>query len=688
MATEPFEQKFGILADSTLNAKLPEMKTFAIGFQVVDTEDENSRAFGVQLYNIGKHLVMVPMFWLKGKVKGGEVMYVKDLNRFLPFTEVDVNNLKTGKTFSMGDPEPEGDKKSKGDAYSVSTMELNWLNTKRAGEVTLIDKRDIAQMLAHTGEYKMPELKDIRMFGPKAAADFTQTMKDHPEFTNTLMRFHTPEEIADAVMPGLRNGALIEKTASIKPKTALYFVDDPFCKEAKELPMELKQLLMQEGIVAVDSRKEASIALKEKKAVTRYANPTSSGKYKFVGYDGTLKDAEIIVFNGKALGCEEVPCCCNGDTPLMPGKALVVMDGKASYAKPSQLTVDTEDVKDADLGKSVTVEGIRSSLSKPNGEWQRDVFEQKGNVVFYDKSHDTAYCGELRTEGAEIVFRTGWDQPTLRLVLTGKPGTLFIEAGVMYIPSTAKMIDLSSYKRNDQREFKSVQSAVSDTLVRGGFETVKVASDGSLWRIADSKGGKDMAGYNDSFRYLVSEVGLRAKQAAEILADAKADSKFGRFGDGVSFWVKRASFDPADDPWKGVGNDIYETREAGLKLSGPLDDKALKRIDDASKTDVKELFDTQIMTELAKSAYSVDKVQEYLPYMARALDRVCRTLIMFYWHNEDFEERYGKQNIPQLEDSLKDNIQSLGGLISYLKDKTVKDDDMEEDEDELSEEMA
>lgn len=172
MATEPFEQKFGILADSTLNAKLPEMKTFAIGFQVVDTEDENSRAFGVQLYNIGKHLVMVPMFWLKGKVKGGEVMYVKDLNRFLPFTEVDVNNLKTGKTFSMGDPEPEGDKKSKGDAYSVSTMELNWLNTKRAGEVTLIDKRDIAQMLAHTGEYKMPELKDIRMFGPQGRRRF------------------------------------------------------------------------------------------------------------------------------------------------------------------------------------------------------------------------------------------------------------------------------------------------------------------------------------------------------------------------------------------------------------------------------------------------------------------------------------------------------------------------------------
>ena len=75
-------------------------------------------------------------------------------------------------------------------------------------------------------------------------------------------------------------------------------------------------------------------------------------------------------------------------------------------------------------------------------------------------------------------------------------------------------------------------------------------------------------------------------------------------------------------------------------FAGPLDDGALKRIVEASKTDAKELFDTQLMTELAKSAYSVDKAKDYLPIIARALDRICRTLVMFYWHNEDFEEKY------------------------------------------------
>ena len=145
MATTPLEQKFGILANSTLTDKMPGLDEDSLGFQIVQTEDDDSRAFGVQVYNIGKHLVLVPMFFLDGKIKGGEVMFVKDLNKFLPLTEVEVNNLESGKTFSMGEPEKEVEK-NKGTAYRTSTMELNWLNSKRAGEVGIVDAEDIHQM--------------------------------------------------------------------------------------------------------------------------------------------------------------------------------------------------------------------------------------------------------------------------------------------------------------------------------------------------------------------------------------------------------------------------------------------------------------------------------------------------------------------------------------------------------------
>ena len=110
MATTPLEQKFGMLANSTLTDKMPGLDEDSLGFQIVQSEEDGSRAFGVQVYNIGKHLVLVPMFFLDGKIRGGEVMYVKDLNKFLPLTEVEVNNLESGKTFSMGEPVQEYEK--------------------------------------------------------------------------------------------------------------------------------------------------------------------------------------------------------------------------------------------------------------------------------------------------------------------------------------------------------------------------------------------------------------------------------------------------------------------------------------------------------------------------------------------------------------------------------------------------
>jgi hypothetical protein len=187
----------------------------------------------------------------------------------------------------------------------------------------------------------------------------------------------------------------------------------------------------------------------------------------------------------------------------------------------------------------------------------------------------------------------------------------------------------------------------------------------------------------------MKEIGLREKQATDIMEDARKQAGYGQIGEPVSFWCKCAFADPADDPWFGIGDDHFLTLEAG-RLGGPMDSDAVSRISKASRTGVKEIIDTQIMSELAKSAYSVDKVQDYLSVFMKALDRICRTLVLFYWHNEDFEERYGKQNLAQLEDALKDNIRSLGDLVNYLRDKTVQDEEGNDDDetDDLSQEMA
>jgi hypothetical protein len=46
-------------------------------------------------------------------------------------------------------------------------------------------------------------------------------------------------------------------------------------------------------------------------------------------------------------------------------------------------------------------------------------------------------------------------------------------------------------------------------------------------------------------------------------------------------------------------------------------------------------------------------------------------LFLFYWHQEEFEDRYGKSDLPELEDSLRNSFEALGDLSLFLKEKTI-----------------
>jgi hypothetical protein len=47
---------------------------------------------------------------------------------------------------------------------------------------------------------------------------------------------------------------------------------------------------------------------------------------------------------------------------------------------------------------------------------------------------------------------------------------------------------------------------------------------------------------------------------------------------------------------------------------------------------------------------------------------------MYYWHNDKFRERYGTQDMSELEDNLRNVFKSLGELSLFLKQKTIEPD--------------
>jgi hypothetical protein len=104
---------------------------------------------------------------------------------------------------------------------------------------------------------------------------------------------------------------------------------------------------------------------------------------------------------------------------------------------------------------------------------------------------------------------------------------------------------------------------------------------------------------------------------------------------------------------------------------GP-DPKAMQVAQQASQSGQKEIFDTAMLGGLLKAVRQDNIVDKYMGDLKKGLDRLGRLLFLYYWHGEEFEDRYGKQDMPELEDGLRNGFENVGDIVLKLMQKTVE----------------
>jgi len=110
-----FEQAFSSLAYAYLRDKAPRLLDFMVGFQLVERNEDNTKAMGVFGFNIDKQWLYAPVFFLNGDLKGHELLYVKSNDSFVPMKENWVNYIMSRKPHVLG----EGDARSLSDLGGV-----------------------------------------------------------------------------------------------------------------------------------------------------------------------------------------------------------------------------------------------------------------------------------------------------------------------------------------------------------------------------------------------------------------------------------------------------------------------------------------------------------------------------------------------------------------------------------------
>ena len=92
----------------------------------------------------------------------------------------------------------------------------------------------------------------------------------------------------------------------------------------------------------------------------------------------------------------------------------------------------------------------------------------------------------------------------------------------------------------------------------------------------------------------------------------------------------------------------------------------------AARSGQKDVFDAATIGSLAKQVDVGELIDKYQSDLMTGLDRVGRILFAFYWHYDKFADRYGQQDLPDLEDALKNTFTQMGDLVLFLKQKSIE----------------
>ncbi|HEX4589085.1 MAG TPA: hypothetical protein VH120_04105, partial [Gemmataceae bacterium] len=100
---QAFEQAFANLAHAYLKDRAPGLLDYEVGFQLLERNEDNSKAVGVRGFKVGSQILFAPVFFIDGDLKGHELLYIKNDDQFVPLKENWINYLLQKKPMTLGE---------------------------------------------------------------------------------------------------------------------------------------------------------------------------------------------------------------------------------------------------------------------------------------------------------------------------------------------------------------------------------------------------------------------------------------------------------------------------------------------------------------------------------------------------------------------------------------------------------
>jgi hypothetical protein len=794
---QAYELAFSNIAHSSIQDRAPKLADYEVGFQLLDKSDEGDKAVGVFGFKAGPNWFYAPVFYLSGKIKGQELLYIKHENIFVPLRENWVNYLLSKRPPILG---KSIDRNSR--LFGVSNPDFTQLSrspTKYASEKPGFDRelhkgfaKAACDATAIADGFKPLNFSEfLKTASLPVVQKFVQICQEFPKVAEAYDKWHGIESLSEAVK-------LAQERAKPSPLTGILAPTPPSIdqllgvKQADETPkngspsglrilspenafqsiipsaldQEHLEKMLKEKLVMQDDRVESEMSrLYLAESTGTLTNPTTTGVYDVLLKEGEFTKCLVLVGPiGATSHAPFITVIELGDSPTyINAKASDVWvgnsDGKFAYADWWKELPESKTPGDRDRYIAIGPNGDATLPFRREYSWSTDGLVPSTKTkdgseileVCFDDNWADRYDTRLPRSYSRNDIQTGssgdyYDKyrDGQRLHVNGARGSkLRAFRGDVYVPEGFKIVRVEARVDNDQDGDCLLGSKRPGPLKLGDlasayFHIIGKQASFTLGSKADAdkallqqtepltlvSAGRSIFVNQTQFTdkvaaivHLVRDHKLREKQARELIAEsagrqqARIEYRI-KYAEAVSQDAPSAPAIPPDyishgslvnpdeatqysqeyampvaglrpnyadrsvynpnthfDPNAGgVGGSYTSTAGSGDQSSNDPNGGDLAA---AVNSGQKEVFDTSMIGTMLKAVRDDSLVDRYLGPMVGGVDALGRLLFMFYWHGDEFAERYGKQDMPELEDSLRNAFEQAGDVVLFLRQKAV-----------------
>lgn len=669
---------------------------YLLGFEIIERNEANNRLVGAFAFRAGDELLLAPVFFLNGTIKGQYLLYRKTKDRFCPN-----NKLQIKAILATAESPDQGNGVARG---------------ATRGAMLAFDTRALAAPQHKMASAEDSELiKDLWKSACAAAARdvqtrplFKQFLADHPEFKEKAASLiEKDDDFATAVVV---SGALNHEV-HVKEATAEKL---PLISLVQSLPNEHDKLasvqdsLFKRGYAIEDNRSPENLLEAIQQGSTKQTLRTSP----HFGIDFALDP------HGNPVKVLVAPVAgCGGD------RYLVVLEGdqKGRYSSISTGRYSTQETYRSSY--VFTDDKIGDGLGDLVGEAMEDVgtgTPTKGKkYLIYLKTIGKFFGGRrvevesVETEGdikriglrydGFVTLRDDLEETTPdQAAYDYKRGSVFGKDAI-WIQVDNKNEDPILLKGRELMDF-AIRKHSRASMVVGKRASDLYARANGVTKTYDTPA---------QLAFKLASLGLGSEDAYDIADKAAAGEK-------VEFaivpqltklahaWYEREPDYQNDFVSTGVDSDfgipiddmsgipqLYPLRrerqtqrpahylDAAVPLgsAAPMDhipDEVLMQLTDpaaelsqmAATSGMDHLIDHGALGSLVKTFDAIGLVNTYLDDLEKGIDRLGRIVFLMLWKPADFAEKFGENDMPNLENTLVAAFEKHGDLVLELRQQS------------------